>query len=107
MKGSNIFHFTTKNIPNLFKNILVKNKLNKKNIDHFVFHQASKLVIDKLIEILELDKSKVFTNYDKIGNTVSSSIPIALQNLKKNKFKKSKSNACWFWSWSLCCCNYY
>ena len=91
MKGSNIFHFTTKNIPNLFKNILVKNKLNKKNIDHFVFHQASKLVIDKLIEILELDKSKVFTNYDKIGNTVSSSIPIALQNLKKNnKLKKNK-----------------
>ena len=88
MKGSNIFHFTTKNIPNLFNDILKKNKLNKKNIDQFVFHQASKLVIDKLINILELDKNKVFKNYDKIGNTVSSSIPIALENLKKNNILK-------------------
>lgn len=91
MKGSNIYHFTTKNIPILFKDILKKNKLKKKNIDHFVFHQASKLVIDKLIEILELDKNKVFKNYDKIGNTVSSSIPIALENLsKKKKIKKNQ-----------------
>lgn len=91
MKGSNIFHFTTKNIPILFNDILKKNNLSKKNIDYFVFHQASKLVIDKLTEILELEKNKVFKNYDKIGNTVSSSIPIALENLKKNnKIKKNQ-----------------
>ena len=88
MKGSNIFHFTTKNIPSLFHDILKKNNLNKKDIDQFVFHQASKLVIDKLTKILELDKKKVFKNYDKIGNTVSSSIPIALENLKKNNMIK-------------------
>ena len=62
--------------------------MNKKDIDQFVFHQASKLVIDKLTKILELDKKKVFKNYDKIGNTVSSSIPIALENLKKNNMIK-------------------
>ena len=88
MKGSNIFHFTTKNIPNIFDDILRKNKLKKGNIDQFVFHQASKLVIDKLIEILKLDKNKVFKNYDKIGNTVSSSIPIVLENLEKNNILK-------------------
>ncbi len=88
MKGSNIFHFTTKNIPNIFDDILRKNKLKKGNIDQFVFHQASKLVIDKLIEILKLDKNKVFRNYDKIGNTVSSSIPIVLENLEKNNILK-------------------
>ena len=94
MKGSNIYHFTTKNIPILFKDILKKNKLKKKNIDHFVFHQASKLVMDKLIEILELDKNKVFKNYDKIGNTVSSSIPIALENLSKKKKSKKIKKLC-------------
>ncbi len=90
MKGSNIFHFTTKNIPNLINDILKKNNLKKKDIDQFIFHQASKLVIDKLIDILKLDENKVFTNYDKIGNTVSSSIPIALESLKKSK--KIKKN---------------
>lgn len=88
MKGSNIFHFTTKNIPILFNDILKKNNLKKKDIDQFVFHQASKIVIDKLTEILELDKNKVFKNYDKIGNTVSSSIPIVLENLKNNNIIK-------------------
>ncbi len=91
MKGSNIFHFTSKNIPILFYDILKKNKLNKEDIDQFVFHQASKLVIDKLIKILELDKNKVIANYSLIGNTTSSSIPIALQDLKKrNKLKKNQ-----------------
>ncbi len=90
MKGSNIFYFTTKNIPILFNDILKKNNLRKKNIDHFVFHQASKLVIDKLTKILKLNENKVFKNYDKIGNTVSSSIPIALEILNKNK--KIKKN---------------
>ena len=91
MKGSNIFHFTSKNIPILFYDILKKNNLNKKDIDQFVFHQASKLVIDKLIKILELDKNKVIANYSLIGNTTSSSIPIALQDLKKrNKLKKNQ-----------------
>ena len=90
MKGSNIFHFTSKNIPILFNDILKKNNLVKRNIDHFIFHQASKLVIDKLIKVLELDENKVFKNYNKIGNTVSSSIPIGLEDLKKNK--KIKKN---------------
>ena len=88
MKGSNIFHFTTNNIPKLFNDILKKNNLNKHDIDQFVFHQASKLVIDELTKILKLNKSKVFRNYDKIGNTVSSSIPIVLENLKRNKMIK-------------------
>jgi len=91
MKGSNIFHFTTKHIPILFNQILKKNKLKKENIDHFVFHQASQLVIKKLSETLKLNKKKIHINYDKIGNTVSSSIPIVLENLKKgNKIKKNQ-----------------
>ncbi len=91
MKGSNIFHFTTKNIPYLFSDILKKNNLDKEEIDYFIFHQASKLVIDKLTEILKIDERKVFKNFNKVGNTVSSSIPIALEYLrKKNKIKKNQ-----------------
>ena len=65
--------------------------MKKENIDQFVFHQASKLVIDKLTDILQLDNNKVFRNYNKIGNTVSSSIPIVLENLqKKGVIKKNQ-----------------
>jgi 3-oxoacyl-[acyl-carrier-protein] synthase-3 len=46
----------------------------------FVFHQASKLVIENLIRAMSLDKDKVFINLKNIGNTVSASIPIALED---------------------------
>ncbi len=91
MKGSNIFRFTTKNVPILFNQILKKNKLNKTKIDHFIFHQASKLVIKRLSDDLNLDKNKIYINYNKIGNTTSASIPIVLEDLiKKNKIKKNQ-----------------
>jgi 3-oxoacyl-[acyl-carrier-protein] synthase-3 len=46
----------------------------------FVFHQASKLVIDNIIRRLDLPEEKVFVNYNRVGNTVSASIPIALKD---------------------------
>ena len=47
------------------------------------------MVVDNLIRKMNLPKKKVFCNYEKIGNTVSSTIPIALFDLlKKKKIKK-------------------
>ena len=43
------------------------------------------MVIDNLIRKMNLPKKKVYCNYEKIGNTVSSTIPIALFDLLKNK----------------------
>lgn len=50
------------------------------SIDLIVFHQVSKLVIESIIRTLSPDKSKVFTNFENVGNTVSASIPIALKH---------------------------
>jgi 3-oxoacyl-[acyl-carrier-protein] synthase-3 len=89
MDGQKVFLFTMSNIPKFITDLLKKNKTNINEIKYFVFHQASKMVIDNLIRRMDLPKNKVFCNYDKIGNTVSSSIPIALSELLiKNKIKK-------------------
>ena len=61
-------------------------------IDMFIFHQASKYVIDNLIRIVKIPKNKVFVNYKNIGNTISSSIPIALKEANKKKMLKNNSN---------------
>jgi 3-oxoacyl-[acyl-carrier-protein] synthase-3 len=90
MNGAKVFFFTTNTIPNLINNILKKNKLKISQVDYFIFHQASKLVLDKLENILGIPKHKTFTNYHRIGNTTSSSIPILLYELKKKK--KIKKN---------------
>lgn len=80
MYGSDVFLFTMRAVPQCINKLLDRSGLKLENIDLIVFHQASKLVIENLIRTLSLDKSKVFTNFESIGNTVSASIPIALKD---------------------------
>ena len=88
MNGSEVFFFTTQTVPKLFKQALKKINLKKKDIDHFIFHQASKLVLDKLCNNIKIPINQFHTNYKKIGNTTSASIPIILENLAKKKIIK-------------------
>tara|TARA_B100000575_G_C23140538_1_gene663585 strand:- start:761 stop:1690 length:930 start_codon:yes stop_codon:yes gene_type:complete len=90
MIGSNIFQFTTANVPKLFRELLKINNLKKNQIKYFIFHQASKLVLDQLKKILNIPDEKFPINYDKVGNTVSSSIPILLKELQDQKKLRSK-----------------
>lgn len=80
MYGSDVFLFTMRVVPECINNLLHRTGRTLESIDLFVFHQASKLVIENLIRTLSLDKDKVFTNFENIGNTVSASIPIALKD---------------------------
>ena len=89
MDGMGIMSFVNSKVPDQINNLLKKNKLVKRNIKFFIFHQASKIAIDSLVRILELDKKKVI--YDlKDGNTVSASIPIALKKILKIKNLKGE-----------------
>ena len=84
MDGMGIMSFVNSKIPNQVELLLKKNKISKKEVNYFIFHQASKLAIDSLVKILNLDKKKVL--YDlKDGNTVSASIPICLKKAIKQK----------------------
>ena len=91
MNGSAVFMFTMRVVPKAVNDLLIKEKCNTEDIDLFVFHQASKLVIDNLKRLLKLPNEKVFENYQLVGNTVSSSIPIALSQAKSAKKIKKGS----------------
>lgn len=90
MNGQEIFAFTLTKVPKMVKDVLTKNNLQKEDIDLFVFHQANKYMLDHLRKKIGIDDKKFFVWMDKVGNTVSSTIPIALcaaleQNLLKGK----------------------
>ena len=91
MDGKKILLFTMGNIPDLINSILKRNELTIEEIDFFIFHQASKIVIENLIRKMQLNKNKVYFNLENTGNTVSSSIPIAITELTKNKLLKKNS----------------
>ena len=80
MNGGNVFLFTMSTIPKSVKFLLKKVNMNIDDIDIFIFHQASKIVIDTLKFTLKIPEDKIFINYNKIGNTVSASIPIAIKD---------------------------
>ena len=89
MDGSKVFMFTMREIPIFVNNLLEEADLSIDKIDLFIFHQASKLVLDTIMKKLGINKDKIFSNIDFIGNTVSCSIPIALYDaIKEKKIKK-------------------
>lgn len=89
MDGMGIWNFIRSKIPVHIEEFLKKENVDISNIDQFVFHQASKLTLDSLIKILKINPDKAYSNLDKIGNTVSSSIPIALADARKQGNIKS------------------
>lgn len=91
MNGQNIFAFTVEKIPILVKEILEKNNLTKNDVDYYIFHQANAHILRKQREILEISEEKFYINLEKYGNTVSSTIPIALKDaLETGKAKRGQ-----------------
>ena len=79
MDGGAIFTFAIRTVPALVSQILTKAGRSKDQVDWFVFHQANEFMLDELIKRMGLPAAKVLRRYEDIGNTVSSSIPMALE----------------------------
>ena len=91
MNGQNIFTFTVEKIPILVKEILEKNNLTKNDVDYYIFHQANAHILRRQREILDIPEEKFYINLEKYGNTVSSTIPIALKDaLETGKVKRGQ-----------------
>lgn len=88
MNSTEIFLFAIKTVPKLIKETLEKNKITIDEIDYFVFHQANTFLLEVLRKKLKLSNEKFYNNIVDTGNTVASSIPIALKDLIEKKILK-------------------
>ena len=88
MNGSEIFNFTLEAVPPMVEQILEKSKLQQEEIDLFVFHQANKFMMNTIRKVCGIGQDKFYINLENVGNTVSSTIPIAL----KDAMSESKIN---------------
>ena len=84
MDGNKVFLFSIKNIPLIIKKITNKYK----DINFFLIHPGSKILLDTVIEKSGINSRKVPTTFHITGNTVSTSIPLLL----KDNFSKLKKN---------------
>ncbi len=78
MDGADVFNFTLEKVPDVVQKTLIKNNLEMGQIDLFVFHQANKFMLESLRKVIRIPREKFYMNMEDVGNTVSSTIPIAL-----------------------------
>jgi 3-oxoacyl-[acyl-carrier-protein] synthase III len=91
MNGVEVFSFTSEKVPYAVNELLKKANLQIKDISYFIFHQASKIVLDTIQQKLQIPKEKFYNKIELIGNTVSSTIPIGLiESFKNKKILKGK-----------------
>ena len=81
MSGSGIMNFALDVVPDALTKILAKTQLKKSDIDYYVFHQANQFMLNYLKQECGLEGLPYWNDVAEVGNTVSSSIPIALCEL--------------------------
>jgi 3-oxoacyl-[acyl-carrier-protein] synthase III len=107
MDGPSLINFTVAAIPQLVANILAAAKITDKDVDLYLFHQATLKMLDQLRERMEVSKERLPIELEDCGNTVSSTIPILIDTLRRDgRLKRDMHNMLVGfgvgWSWAGC-----
>ncbi len=78
MNGPAIFVFTLKVVPDMIKRLLKKTSLTIDDIDLFVFHQASELIVQTSANKLKIPPDKLHYRLHDLGNSGGTTVAIAL-----------------------------
>lgn len=85
MNGGAIFNFTLEAVPAMMRQVYDKNKLQKEDVDYYVFHQANKFMLNTIRKVCGIPQDKFYINLENTGNTVSSTVIIGLKDCIDNK----------------------
>ena len=92
MDGPEILKFSMEVAPGCMNDTLERNGTSLGGLRLVVLHQASHMMLVKLRELLSIPEEKFVFNIEKYGNTVSSTIPIALyDSMKSGRLGKGDS----------------
>ncbi|REJ78130.1 MAG: ketoacyl-ACP synthase III [Acidobacteria bacterium] len=81
MRGNEIFKVAVRNMSGISREMLEKAGLDVEDVDIVIPHQANQRITDAVAKKLGVDSGKVYSNIDRMGNTSSASIPIALDEV--------------------------
>jgi len=88
MNGSEVFNFSVAKAPELVNGLLERYQLSMEEVDFFVFHQANRIILESIGRKLKIPENKLVIEIEATGNTVSSTIPIALQAMERKGLLK-------------------
>jgi 3-oxoacyl-[acyl-carrier-protein] synthase-3 len=79
MDGMGVLSFFNATVPCSVRETLRRNGFSIADVDLFVFHQASQVVLDSIRAGLNIPAEKMVYDLAEVGNLVSASIPVALK----------------------------
>lgn len=107
MDGPSLINFTVESIPRLVDNILGAANLTKDDIDLYLFHQATHKMLSQLHDRMGLTEDRMPIVLREFGNTVSSTIPIVIDQMRSSSRLQAGANNLLVgfgvgWSWAGC-----
>ncbi len=107
MDGPSLMSFTIGAIPQLVRSMVEKAELQLSDISHFLMHQATRKMLEHLQTALSVNDEQLPIRLHNRGNTVSSTLPILIQDLRnEGKIQPGSQNVLVGfgvgWSWAGC-----
>jgi 3-oxoacyl-[acyl-carrier-protein] synthase-3 len=85
MDGPELVKFTLEIVPPMVRQILDDAGLSRDDIDLYLMHQATLYMIEHVRARLHLEEDSVPVDLEDVGNTVSSTIPILMHDLRASR----------------------
>jgi 3-oxoacyl-[acyl-carrier-protein] synthase III len=83
MNGRAVFKFAVGTFGDLIAETLTKAGLTADDVDHFICHQSNARILEAARERFGLPPEKLYVNIDRIGNTSGGSVPLCLDELRR------------------------
>jgi len=78
MDGAAVFVFTLKTVPRLIEELLSESGLTVADIDLFVFHQGSEMIVESSAKKLKIPSEKLHYKLHDVGNSGGSTVGVTL-----------------------------
>jgi 3-oxoacyl-[acyl-carrier-protein] synthase-3 len=108
MNGTEVFSFTIREVPPMLEDILKEAGWSWENVDHFIFHQANRFILDYLAKKSGIPTAKIPLSLADFGNTSSASIPLTISACLRDRLGSTEPRKLILagfgvgWSWGAC-----
>jgi 3-oxoacyl-[acyl-carrier-protein] synthase-3 len=94
MDGHAMFRFATGGFSSIIQDVTVKSGWSPEDVRWVIPHQANRRILKAAAHKSGVSFDKWYINIDRVGNTSSASIPLALLELEKDLHKGDKMVLC-------------
>ncbi len=107
MDGPSLMSFTIAAVPPVVDEILQAADVARDQVDLYLLHQATRKMLEQLKQSLDVNEEQLPIRMERVGNTVSSTLPILISELRDEGAIRPSTNNVLIgfgvgWSWAGC-----